>query len=43
MEEIGVSRYERITSQPMSEAAAIREFIRQVANPDYVFFADTMA
>ena len=43
MEEIGLSRYERITSQPMSEAAAIREFIRLVTNPDYICIADTMA
>src|SRR5690348_4508623 len=40
MEEIGFSRYERITSQPMSETDAIREFIRRVANPDYVSVAE---
>ena len=43
MEEIGLSHFERIPSQPMSEAAAIREFIRLAANPDYVCYADTMA
>jgi hypothetical protein len=42
MKEIGLSRYERITSQRMSEAAAIHEVIRLVANPDYVCVADTM-
>jgi len=36
MEEIGFSRYERVSSEPMSETEAIRGYIRQVANPDYV-------
>ena len=36
MQEIGLSRFERILSNPMSEAEAIREYIRRVANPDYV-------
>ena len=33
MEEIGFGRFERIVSEPMSETAAIREFIRRAANP----------
>ena len=36
MEEIGFSRNERIPSEPMSEAEAVRAYIRRVANPDYV-------
>ena len=36
MEEIGFSRYERISSEPMSEAEAVRAYIRREANPDYV-------
>jgi hypothetical protein len=36
MEEIGLSRFERITTDPMPEAKAIHEYIRMVANPDYV-------
>ena len=36
MEEIGVCRYERMSSNPMTEAEAIHEYIRRVANPDYV-------
>ena len=36
MEEIGFSRYERMLSSPMSEAQAVRDYIRRVANPDYV-------
>jgi len=36
MEEIGVGRYERISSGPLSEAEAIREYVRRVVNPDYI-------
>jgi hypothetical protein len=36
VEEVGLSRYERIRSAPMSEAAAIREYVRRVVNADYV-------
>jgi hypothetical protein len=36
MEEVGLSRFERILSNPMSEAEAIRQYIRRVVNPDYV-------
>ena len=36
MEEVGLSRFERITTDPMPEAEAIHEYIRKVANPDYV-------
>lgn len=36
MEEIGVGRYARISSDPMPETEAIREYIRKVASPDYV-------
>lgn len=42
VEEIGLNRYERITSKPMSETAAIRQYIRQVVNPDYVCIAEGM-
>ena len=43
MEEIGFSRFERITTQPMPETAAIREFIRRVANPDYLSITNVTA
>lgn len=36
MEEAGVGRYERISTRPMPEIEAIHEYIRRVANPDYV-------
>lgn len=42
MEEIGFSRYERFSTGPMSETAAIHEYIQQVANPDYVHSAQPM-
>jgi hypothetical protein len=36
LEEAGVGRYERISTSPMPEGAALHEYIRRVANPDYV-------
>ena len=39
MEEIGFSRYERIFTDAMPETEGIREYIRRVANPDYVHSA----
>ena len=36
MEEIGFSRFDRITTGPMPEAEAIHKYIRRVTNPDYV-------
>ena len=39
MEEVGFSRYERISSEPMSEAEAVCAYIRRVANPDYVHYS----
>ncbi|HWQ92537.1 MAG TPA: hypothetical protein VN673_12765 [Clostridia bacterium] len=36
MEETGFSRFERMLSSPASEAEAVRDYIRRVANPDYV-------
>ena len=36
MEEIGVGRYERISTGRLSAADAIRAYVRRVANPDYV-------
>lgn len=42
MEEIGFSRYERISTDPLSETEAIHEYIRRVANPDYVHSAQPM-
>lgn len=36
MEEAGVGRYERISTRPMPDIEAIHEYIRRVANPDYV-------
>jgi hypothetical protein len=36
VEDVSLSRYERIRSAPMSEAVAIGEYIRHVVNPDYV-------
>jgi hypothetical protein len=40
LEETGLSRYERITSRALSEREAIREYVRQVANPDYIAIRD---
>jgi hypothetical protein len=42
MEEIGFSRYERLSTDPMPETEAIQEYIRRVANPDYVHSAQPM-
>ena len=42
IEEIGFSRYERISTGPMPEKEAIQEYIRQVANPDYIHAVRTM-
>ena len=42
MKEIGLNRYKSVTSKPMTETAAIHEFIRLVTNPDYVFIKDTL-
>jgi len=36
MEEVGVTRYKRISTGPLPEAEAVLEYIRRVANPDYV-------
>lgn len=36
MVEAGFSRFERIATDPISETEAIKEYIREVANPDYI-------
>jgi hypothetical protein len=43
LEEVGFSRFQRITTKPQSETSAIREYIRRVANPDYVCIVEAMA
>ncbi len=39
MAEVGVSRYERVSTGPLSETEATHEYIRKVANPDYIHCA----
>lgn len=36
VEEVGIGRYERISTGPLSEMEAVQAFIRKVANPDYI-------
>ena len=36
MEEIGVGRFERFFSPPMSAKDAAEDYVRRVANPDYI-------
>ncbi len=38
MEEIRYGKYQRLTTDPMSESEAIHTYIRLVANPDYIYF-----
>jgi hypothetical protein len=41
LEEVGVSRDERLSSEPLSEREAILAYIRRVANSDYVHCPET--
>ncbi len=36
VEEVGLGRYERFSTGPLSAIEAVHAFIRRVANPDYV-------
>ncbi len=42
MVEVGFSRYERISTDLLSETEAINGYIREVANPDYIHVAQPM-
>ena len=33
---MGLGRYERIVSGPMSEREVIKDYVQTVANPDYI-------
>jgi hypothetical protein len=39
---VGLGRYERIVSGPMSEREAITDYIQSVANPDYIDWRQPM-
>jgi hypothetical protein len=41
LEEVGLSRYQRLSSEPLPERKAILAYIRGVANPDYVHCQET--
>lgn len=40
LEEIGIGKYQRFESDAMTQANAIREYVRRVGNPDYIAVGD---
>jgi hypothetical protein len=41
LEEVGVARYQRLSSEPMHQKGSIVAYIRRVANPDHVRCQET--
>jgi len=40
LEEIGIGKYQRFESDAMTQGEAIRKYVREVANPDYIAITD---